>query len=371
MPPSTPSDRPLAFVQIKHIGGRDYHYFRTQREREIFVRLRGEPGSAEYFAHYAELLAGTRGAQRTPAPAAGSVAAMIDEYKRAPEYTRLAAKTQRDYARALDTLRAALGRFPAPAILRSDVIKLRNKVAERSGQRAADLFVAVCGRCFGVGADIGFVEQSPIARVKRLAVSESFTPWPRDVRDAFEASNPPRHLLTAYMLTLWTAARIGDAVTLGRQHDDGEALAYWPGKTRRSSGVEAYVPVFSKLRAHLATLPAGRLLYIARDDGTPCRADTLAKELRAHLAGLGIEGYSFHGLKHTTGTALAEAGASVHEIQAILNHTTLQMAERYSRRANRRRLAVSGMKKLEREERSRNGGKGKTPAAAGKAKPSR
>lgn len=367
MPSTPPSTRPdLAYVVVKTVRERAYHYFRLQRDgRERFERIRGAPGSPEYFAHYAELRAAADGAQRTPKPAGGSVGAMIEAFLAAPEFTGLAAKTQRDYRHALDTLRA-LAPFPARAILRADVLKLRNKVQTRSGPRAADLFVAVARRCFGVGADLGFVERSPVERVARLAVPESYAPWPREVRDAFEASGPPPHLLTAYMLALWTAARIGDVVTLGRQHDDGTALTYRPAKTRRSSGVESYVPVFSALRRHIETLPAGRMLYVARADGAPCRSDTLAKELRAHLAGLGIEGYSFHGLKHTTGDALADAGASTHEIQAILNHTTLQMAERYTRRADRRGLAVSGMAKLERRERERNGKQGNSSGAAGK-----
>jgi len=364
-PPSTSSSaQRLPYVHVKHAKGRAYHCFRTQRDGvTIETRLRGAPGSAEYITHYAELRAGLE-AKPVQRPAEGTVAAMISDYLLAPEYTDRAPKTQADYARALDWLRP-LGQFPARSILRSDIVKIRNKVAARSGKRAADLFVAVVSRCFGVGRDLGHVEHSPVEKVARLATPESYAPWPRPVRTAFEDSSPPRHLLTAYMLALWTAARIGDVVTLGRQHDDGHALTYRPAKTRRSSGVESYVPVFSALRRHLDTLPADRLLFVAREDGAPCRADTLAKELRAWLDGLGLTGYSFHGLKHTTGDALAESGASVHEIQSILNHTTLQMAERYSARANRRKLATSGMAKLERAEREQNRKQGNRPARQG------
>lgn len=363
-PPSTVSDQRLPYVHIKRAKGREYHCFRTQRAgRTIETRLRGEPGSTEYFAHYAELRAGAE-REATPRASGDSVGAMIEDFLRSPEFAALAEKTQVDYRRAIDTLRA-LSSFPASAIRRSDIIKIRNKVRAKSGPRAADFFVSVASRCFGVGRDLDYVQHSPVEKIERLSVPESYKPWPREVRDAFEASKPPQHLLTAYMLALWTAARIGDVVRLGRQHDDGAALTYRPAKTRRSSGIESYVPVFSALRRHLATLPEDRLLYVAREDGTACRSDTLAKELRAYLARLGLTGYSFHGLKHTTGDALAEAGASAHEIQAILNHTTLQMAERYTRRANRRKLATSGMQKLERLEQERNGKQGNRASRQG------
>lgn len=347
-PPSTPPERaPLPFVRVKRVKGRDYDYFRTQRDgREINVRLRGARHSAEYIAHYNELRQSLETVPQLARQPAGSVGAMIAGYRASPEFVRLAGKTQRDYGRALDVLRA-LERFPARAIRRADIVKLRNKVAERSGPRAADLFVSVASRCFAIGLDLDFVDRSPVERIARIAESESHAPWPTAARRAFEASSPSPRLLTAYMIGLWTALRIGDVVRLGRQHDDGAAITIRPDKTRRSSAIELYVPVFSALRRHLATLPEGRLLFVTGDDGAPVRSDSLAKELRAHLASIGIEGLTFHGLRHTTGTALAEAGASEHEIMAVLAHTTQQMASRYTRKVQRRRLAESGMAKLE------------------------
>ncbi len=59
---------------------------------------------------------------------------------------------------------------------------------------------------------------------------------------------------------------------------------------------------------------------------------------------------SFHGPHHTAGKALAEAGCSDAEIQAILGHKTRQMSELYSRRARQKRLALPAMAKLEKGE---------------------
>lgn len=364
-PRSTASKAPLPFVQVKTVRGHAYHYFRTQRAgREIVVRMRGEPGSTEYAQHYAELRASLDGAPRLQRGADGTVAAMIEAYRASPEYTRLAVKTQRDYARAIETL-AVLARFPARAITRGDVIKLRNKVSARSGPRAADLFVAVASRCFGVGLDLDYVERNPVESIERLAQSESYAQWSREDRGRFEDSAPPQHLMTAYMLCLWTALRIGDVVALGRQNDDGAGLAVRPQKTRRSSGVEIYIPTRPELRAYLASLPADRMLYVTRPDGAPVRADTVSKELRAWLEPLGLGGLHFHGLRHTTAAALAEAGASAHEIMAILGHTTLQMAERYTRTAARRRLAVAGMARLDEQEQNEKKGNSRGPKGNG------
>jgi integrase len=68
-----------------------------------------------------------------------------------------------------------------------------------------------------------------------------------------------------------------------------------------------------------------------------------------HLKAIGLDDYHFHGLRHSTGAALAHAGASDAEIQAILMHKTRQMTERYTKGAQQRRLAYSGMAQLEKD----------------------
>ncbi|MFN3744232.1 MAG: tyrosine-type recombinase/integrase [Hyphomicrobiaceae bacterium] len=319
-----------------------YLYFRY---RNRYQRLPDDPASTEFHVAYATLLEGITKPSSKSAPS-GSVAAMITEYKAAPEFQALAPKTQRDYARVLEHLQRAVGSFDAREIRRSDIIRLRNKIAAKRGNRTADLFVAVVSRCYGVGIDLGHAELNPAADIDRLAQSESYAPWPLAVRKAFESSKPPVHLMTGYMILLWTALRVGDAVRLGRQHRDGDGFRIRPSKTRRSLSGDRYVAIARPLDRYLAKLPKDHLTYITRSDGRPVRADTLSKEIRAWLADIGVSGYTVHGLRHTTATALAEEGASAHEIQAVMMHATLQMAERYTKRADQRRLAISAMKKL-------------------------
>src|SRR5215831_1421263 len=53
-----------------------------------------------------------------------------------------------------------------------------------------------------------------------------------------------------------------------------------------------------------------------------------------------------HGLRKTLGRRLADDGATAHEIMAVLGHTTLAEAERYTREADRRRGGHQGIAKL-------------------------
>ena len=62
-------------------------------------------------------------------------------------------------------------------------------------------------------------------------------------------------------------------------------------------------------------------------------------------AGL-AKGLSAHGLRKATARRLAELGCSTHQIAAITGHATLSEVQRYTRAADRKRLAQEAMKKL-------------------------
>jgi len=55
---------------------------------------------------------------------------------------------------------------------------------------------------------------------------------------------------------------------------------------------------------------------------------------------------SAHGLRKTTPTQMAEEGATPHELMAITGHRSLEEVERYTRAAQKKKLADSAMAKL-------------------------
>jgi len=57
-------------------------------------------------------------------------------------------------------------------------------------------------------------------------------------------------------------------------------------------------------------------------------------------------GYRLHGLRKTLGKMLAESGATTRELMAILGHDNIAYAELYTREAEQKNLAQSGMDKL-------------------------
>ncbi len=335
---SMPCELPK-YVKAILRNGATYYYFRF---RGTYARLPSDPASPEFFAAYAALLEGTQKPPSRKRLIDGSVAAMVVDFKASPEFLGLAPKTQRDYGRALEHLDQALGRFPARSIKRAAIIRLRNKIASR-GTRAADFWVSVVSRCFRIGMDLDYVDVNPAEKIDRINEADEFKRWSAEARAAFEASSPPAHLMTAYMIGLYTAQSLGDVLRLARTVYDGQGFAAQRRKTKRSG----YIPAFSKLRRYLDKQPKTGVLFVTKADGTRWTERMFSEEFRAWLDGLELRDLHFHGLRKTTSAALAEAGATPHEIAAITLHATIEMVEHYTREADQKRMAKAAILKLE------------------------
>jgi integrase len=58
-------------------------------------------------------------------------------------------------------------------------------------------------------------------------------------------------------------------------------------------------------------------------------------------------GLTFHGLRHTAATALADAGCDDRDIMAVTGHSTAAMVRRYTEKADRRKRATAAIAKLD------------------------
>jgi integrase len=121
---------------------------------------------------------------------------------------------------------------------------------------------------------------------------------------------------------------------------DGRAVELRQVKT----GTYVWMPAHPALREHLTKIGIGGATLLAYG-GKPYTPVGLSNLIRKTVERLGYPGYSAHGLRHLAGAALAECGASVHEIMSILGHTTEKQAMEYTRQANRKRMAAHAMAK--------------------------
>ena len=135
---------------------------------------------------------------------------------------------------------------------------------------------------------------------------------------------------------------------------DGSAFETRTQKTN----MPVWVPAHYRLRDILNTAPrvstnivvGARRRPIGRSALTTSFFNLLRTLREAGRIGPGL---SFHGLRHTVGTALAEAGCDPPTIASVLGQATTQMAEHYSRHANRRHHAAAAIERIEARDREK------------------
>lgn len=149
-------------------------------------------------------------------------------------------------------------------------------------------------------------------------------------------------------LLLYTGMRRQSLVRLGPSNVRDGRLVFTPPKTQCSTNVTVDIPIHPELQAVLDTLPE-TATFISQENGsgrpvTPesftnwCRRMVQAAELR--------KGISAHWMRKAVLTRLADTGATPHEIMSVSGHATLEEVERYTKAANRRRLATEAASHL-------------------------
>jgi len=147
----------------------------------------------------------------------------------------------------------------------------------------------------------------------------------------------------AFALMLYTGARRSDVVQLGTANIEGDRLTFKQQKTKTMVSV----PVHPRLAEILAATPTiGIKTFIVTRAGKPFSVAGFGNRVRDWCDAAGCPDVSAHGLRKLCGVRLAEAGASANEIASVLGHSTLSEVARYTKAAERKRLADQAMGKL-------------------------
>jgi integrase/recombinase XerD len=116
---------------------------------------------------------------------------------------------------------------------------------------------------------------------------------------------------------------------------------------RAHGSLDVDIPITPELRAACDAMPKAHLTYIVTTHSKPRSKYGLGNDFAKWATDAGLpKRCRLHGLKKGGMRRLAEAGTTSHELMAISGHKTLSEVERYTRDADRKRLATSGMAKL-------------------------
>lgn len=324
-------------MRLKHInkvkrrqkdGSTVVHYY----YRPTGQKIDGKPGSAEFLDSYRAAEAGYKQPVKSRHPS-GSMAALIWDYQKAPEYKQLAPKTQQGYDRIMNRLETDFGKLPVSGLQRRHVLKLRDKYADKPA--TANSYVRVVQLLLSFALDRGYITVHPALKIKKLKTGDGHRPWDDWEIGAFRAAwSVDTVERVAFELALNTGQRGGDIVKMTRR-DIHEG---WLSVVQNKTGERLQIPINADLAAvldpwlrshdHLVLLPTER--------GTSFKIDWFRHTMAAAYKTANLEGVTTHGLRYTAATILIEQGVDHQTIALILGHRTLGMAQKYT--AKRRNL---------------------------------
>ncbi len=342
----------MAKIKLKYVNGFSNRDRKSQRVRYYFRRrgtkaipLPGIPGSEEFMAAYSAAVATTPdqnveiAAKRT---LPGTINALVVTYYKSDEWRALAADTQKTRRRIIERFRTEHGDKRVGLLRREHILKMLAAIGNPSAKR--HWLKAIRGLMrVAVPAMRKDDPTEGIAGIK-LPKSKGHHSWTdyeiAQYRAHWSLGTQQR---LVFEFALETASRRGEVVRLGPQHaKDGRI------RIERIHGSEDVdIPMSPQLQAACDAMPKAHLTYIVSAYGKPRSKYGLGNDFAKWATAAGLPTYCrLHGLKKGGMRRLAEAGGTAHELMAISGHKTLAEVQRYTKDADRKKLADSGIAKL-------------------------
>jgi integrase len=318
------------------VGGRNYYYAWRGGPR-----LTGEPGWPEFILSY-------EAAHRLRTePDSSLFHSVIARYKASPAFTKRRERTKADYHKHIAKIEQAFGDLPMAALddprITREFLDWRDTMA--NSPRQADYAWTVLMRIISWAREGGLTGYRPPERVERLYKADrSEMVWEEADIAAFMAvaSTPLQIALT---MAIYTGQRQADLLAVAWTNYDGQFVRLRQAKTGR----RVTIKVHAKLKAILDGLPRKSLTILTNGRGRPWAGNGFRKAWGAATRKAGIQDLTFHDLRGTAVTRLAEAECTPPEIAAITGHSSRDVGailDRYLARTEK--LAIAAIKKLER-----------------------
>lgn len=312
--------------------GRVYYYHRPTR-----TRIKARYGTID-FDREVTALNMRAPARRDDTP--GTLGGLIKAYRSSPEFTGKKPRT-----RALDeTILAWLGPIfdmPLHQVTPPLVIGLRDRMLAAHKRVKANQLLNLLGTIWkwGLPRDIthGAVPTTGVPKIPRpKGLKVRNRRWAMDEIRLFVERVPSLRL--AVLVAAYTALRASDVAALTWSAYDGERLLVQQGKT----GDMVWMPVHPALKAILDGLPREREQIVTGPGGRAFRDGQdiagLFNSSKIRIAEIPGD-LTFHGLRHTVASGIADKGGDTRDIMSVTGHRTEAMASKYAEQADRRRRA--------------------------------
>jgi len=322
--------------------GRPRWYLRRAGHKR--VPLPGLPWSPEFMAAYEAAMAGQKIEPGKIKP--GSVADLITLYYQTAAFIRLSDATGQTYRGILERFRAEYGERPVARLEEQHITAILDKKADTPA--AANNLRRMLRAIMKLAKKRKMIKVNPMTEIEPMRYKvKGFKDWSDDEIKLFTDHYPTgtRERL-ALELLLCAAPRRSDVVRLTRKNVAGGRLIYRQKKTE----AEINIPLLPQLEAAIAAMPMldEKEHFLETQFGEAFTETGFYNWFTDKARKAGVpKGRSPHGLRKACCRRLAEAGCSPHEIMSVSGHETLKEVERYTKAANRARLANSAIAALQ------------------------
>lgn len=315
------------------------------RRKGKYTLIQGTPGTAEWWANYAEIHKTFEPAKRE-GPTYGTLAHVAVEYQNGPKWSKLANKTRTTYRTEIDELLSLFGDAQVDQITRSVIVGLRDKVAETKSPRAAIERIKVLRILLGQAYDMDLVDRNHARNIGKPIgyKAEPWRHWEDEEISLFLSHAAPRWRRAVNVL-LHTGLRVGDAIRVRRSDIKDNVLRWVANKT----GTPVVIPLHSQLKFELSLPMEVESVYLlASQKGLPFKLVTSINHgIVREFKRLGIEKPPpIHGLRKNAVMRLLEAGCEVDDVHAVTGQSR-EMIAHYGQKYDRERRARAAILKLE------------------------
>ena len=222
-----------------------------------------------------------------------------------------------------------MARRPMASIRGKDIAgAIKIKEAEGVGPKTLVIYLGLLSHLFTIARKEWGMESlgNPVEMVRKPKLPQGRTRRLEDGEESrlIEAARAYggeiQHLIP---WAIETAMRRGEIAAMRWEHLDRKARVLLIPETK--TGTPRRVPLSSKALQVLDTLPR-------QIDGSvwSMRPDSISQAFKRVCKAAGIEGLTFHDLRHEATSRLFEKGLNPMEVAAITGHNTLQMLKRYT-----------------------------------------
>lgn len=313
------------------------------------IRIRALYGSDEFKAEYAAAVAGDNA--KSKGPENGTLQWLFDRYRETVAWSNLSLATRRQRENIFKHVMKASGREQFKRIRTAHIEAGRDR-REKTPAQARNFLDAMRG-LFRWAKKAKFVAVDPTAGVENPERNDGhgFLMWSEEEVAKYEAHWPRGTRQRVWFdVLLYTGLRRGDAVQLGRQHvKDGIATLQLE---KGDEMVTVNLPILEPLKRTLEAGPTGDMIFICGERGGPLTKESFGNLFKkaCKAAGVDAKKKAAHGLRKAGATRAAENGATESELNAIFGWNDPKMAQHYTKLANKKRLALRAMRKLEKND---------------------